>query len=240
MRGLRRTVALVAAIAVVGLAGGARADSSVVGRSDRNRFGRWEWVPFPRMAISIGTSTHTFSVGSISSTPGKGQPASSAVPLPSDLLQGNTVVAQTIDIRPLIAFVGGPFYLGPLVSIGPGFRRGTLSDGGYSASSTGVFFEGGLLPGVAFPLGDSGVSARFEALLGGRLLAFSGHVNDGTDRGFNASSATWVAQPRVALDVWTSPFVTIGAFAGTNLVQRGDHVFGLSIAAHMAPFDATP
>jgi hypothetical protein len=241
MRALpRRGLALLLGLGVVALTGVARAESSVVGRSERNRFGRWEWMPFPRLATGIGTSTHMFSIGSITSTPAKGQPASSALPLPSELLEGNTVVAQTIDLRPVIVFLGGPIYLAGVIQIGPGFRRGSTSDGSYSASSAGLFFEGGLLPGVAVPLGESGVTAKLETLLGGRLLAISGYRNDGSERSFTATSTSWVVQPRVALDVWTSPFVTVGAFAGSNLVRQGDHVFGLSVAAHVSPFDASP
>ena len=235
---MRRAWALTIAIGLVTLASAAHADSSVVGRSDRNRFGRWEWVPYPRLAIGIGTSTHMFAIGDVSASSTRNTTPSTTVSVPGDLLRGNTVVAQTIDLRPLIVHLGGPFYIGPLVQIGPGFRSGTTNEAGYSPASSGIFFEGGLLPGLSFQLGDAPVTVRLEALLGGRVLAFSGTTSD--QRGFSAAATSWVAQPRVALDMWTSPFVTIGAFAGTNLVHQSDYVFGLSFAAHLAPFDATP
>ena len=235
---MRRLLALSIVVALSAVGSRAHADTSVVGRSDRTKFGRWEWVPFPRMAASFGTSTHLFAIGSISSGSVARTPPEQTTQAPSDLLHGNTVVAQAIDLRPLIVHVAGPFYLGPMVSIGPAFRSGTPSDARYSVGNTGVFFEGGLVPGFDFQLGELPLTVRTEILLGGRLATFNGNTND--QKSFLATSMTWVAQPRVALDMWTSPFVTVGAFAGANVVRQNDYVVGLSLAAHFAPYDATP
>lgn len=234
---MMRRLALSILLALSTLGGTAHADSSVVGRSDRNKFGRWEWVPFPRMGASFGTSTHLFAIGAISSG-STARSTEQTAQAPTDLLHGNSVLAQTIDLRPLIIHVAGPFYLGPNISIGPAFRSGTPSDARYSAGSSGIFFEGGLVPGFDFRLGELPVTARVEMLLGGRLASFNGSTTD--QKGFIATSMTWVAQPRVAIDMWTSPFVTVGAFAGANVVRQNDYVFGLSLAAHFAPYDATP
>ena len=101
----------------------------------------------------------------------------------------------------------------------------------------GLYLAGGGLAGAVVSIGD--YDLRGEVVAGGRALGLqvhSQHLNC-TDDSTAWGAQPWI-EPRVAIDRWVSPWVTVGAFAGGSLLHRGDTSFGLTVTGHVRAFDA--
>ena len=53
-----------------------------------------------------------------------------------------------------------------------------------------------------------------------------------------AWSAQALVQPRVALERWVNPWVTVGAMVGSSALARGEVTFGVVVSGHARAFDA--
>ena len=135
------------------------------------------------------------------------------------------------------------FYLGPLytgVSFGMGFGHehfapvtvggSTLSPSDELVNTTIVW--GGALLGVRVPLGW--VSLRLEALFGGTSLSISQHSSLGD---FTSTAGHGLIEPHVFFDVWTTPNMTLGAYAGANVFDTKERTAGLVLEWHGRAFD---
>lgn len=119
-------------------------------------------------------------------------------------------------------------------------KTATFTTGRHTLSDAGgvdvVLFHGGVPVGYRVPLGRA--SLRGEVLLGGVLASVSQRyaVDDRRDTA-SAVAARWLVEPRIAGDIWFTQHVTVGAYAGTNLVDSRGHAFGLTLAWHHRAFD---
>jgi hypothetical protein len=103
---------------------------------------------------------------------------------------------------------------GSLISDGASFARAAeLVD------TTALF--GGAVFGLRLPLGR--VSARGDLLLGGYGLDLSQSVTKGalTNASVPMSTSAPLFEPRVAVDLWATPWVTLSGSYGRNLVDHG-------------------
>lgn len=242
MTAAQRTLLGIALLGAAGLlARPAAADASVVGISDRHTFGRWAWGDLPRLTIGVGTSLHVASFEGATLYGGtKGAPVTG----PSGALDGTSIVATTIDIRPRF-FLAGPLYFGPTFMFGPGFRRGTpTAPTTVHADRAGFFFEGGGVLGLAARPWRGPINVYAEVLGGVRVASLTVHDDA---PGLDAAHSSYAAQivqgtvaPRVGLDVWTSPYGTFGGWVGVDVLHRSAWSTGLALTLHLAPFDSGP
>ena len=98
-------------------------------------------------------------------------------------------------------------------------------DSAWLASMAGV-------AGTRIPLGR--VSLRGEVVAG-----VHGATLGSKDAGMSASAAAPLLEPRVAADVWLSPWWAFEASAGANVLDRSEHVFSVGLALHLQAFDGS-
>lgn len=84
--------------------------------------------------------------------------------------------------------------------------------------------------GARVPLGR--VSLRGELVAG-----IHGATLSSTAMDTSADTVAPLVEPRVALDLWMSPWWVLEANAGANLLDRSEHVFGLGLSFHGQAFD---
>ena len=115
---------------------------------------------------------------------------------------------------------------------GPERREGDL----VHQVRSGWALRGGLVLGVALPIED--VTLRAEALVGGRgtFIERETRVRDcvGTT---SSVAAELVVEPRVALDWFVLPRISLGAYIGTNVIVPGELSGGVTLAFHLRPYD---
>jgi len=116
----------------------------------------------------------------------------------------------------------------------------SFSSNGYEVSPSGFLdtfqFAGGLLVGARVPLGK--LSVRAEMLIGGRVISLSqSAVKDGETKKASAGAAAWALEPRLVLDLWASPWFTLSAFGGQDILDRRSHSFGLMFVGHLRAYD---
>lgn len=203
---------------------------AVVGRSECATYGRWsmpEW--FPRMSWGVGLAYRTFAFDHPTVQAGKG--VTGAPPsLDPNAFVGSKMTLVGFELQPMRTFLGGPFYVGPDLIVGPAFLSGQKPNA--PGGTTGFGFQGGLRTGVAMQGRD--VSVGVEVVFGGRLAVLS---NIG---GYQIQRANWLVEPRLRVDVFTSPYVTVGGYAAANLVDLPSYGGGLDVSFHLLPYDWTP
>jgi hypothetical protein len=84
--------------------------------------------------------------------------------------------------------------------------------------------------GARLPLGR--VSLRGELVAGMHGASVASTAMD-----TSASTVAPLVEPRVGVDVWLSPWWTLEATAGANLVDRSERVVGLGLGLHLQAFD---
>lgn len=97
-------------------------------------------------------------------------------------------------------------------------------------------WQTGLRAGVRLPLGP--ISVRAEVLGGAEWLSLQQLALQGAgSMTATAASVTWLVEPRVAVDLWTTPYTVLSAF-GTmpDFDSRGANG-GLLFAWHVRSFD---
>jgi len=126
------------------------------------------------------------------------------------------------------AYGGGSLSFRSFSSNGLTITPGT----GLNVSDT-VF--GGIL-GVRLPLGT--VSLRADALVGGAWYSIDQYAQSGTSQLTSSGSASALfVEPRVHVDLWLSPFFTLGLFASMPDVSPEATNVGITFAAHTTAFD---
>jgi hypothetical protein len=84
--------------------------------------------------------------------------------------------------------------------------------------------------GARVPIGR--VSLRGELIAGVHGASLGGMSSVQAD-----SAPLPLVEPRIAADVWLSPWWVLEAFAGTNVIDRSEHVVGLGLGLHFQAFD---
>lgn len=154
-------------------------------------------------------------------------------------LLGERFSAATLDLR-ITGFVAGPLYVGGLVSVGGGgANRIQLQTryGVYTTERAALHVPMGVVFGVSTPR-VAGFEGRVEMVAGGRVTsayASSGCEKDDCRRAI--VGADWLVMPRVAVDFWITPFVSLSPWGGFDAAHLGDFSAGVAIAVHSRPFD---
>jgi hypothetical protein len=220
--------------------------SEVLGRRQCGEFGEWAMpAVLPPITIELGTSVRSFGLGSlrlggtidheehgsyqysmVGGGAGEGQPLA---------------IAGGFDVRMLL---GRRLYGGVEASIG-----GISADeramqmvttdampGATLSPTVQLHLTGGAVVGARLPLGDFQLAA--EVLGGTRMVQVSLHSQYGAcETTEYERHVTAVVEPRLRLDYWATPWVALGAFAGTDLLSKDSQVFGVYIGGHARAFD---
>jgi hypothetical protein len=214
----------------------------IVGRSTCRKFGSWDLLDLPRLALNVGFSVHTVPLNhaSVVGTIGKTQ----SVGVPSAVFKGLDTTAVTFDWGPT-GYIAGPVYLGPRLQFGPAFFSGqkTTADGYRVDASAGIYAGGGLLVGAALhPRAILPFGFRLEMLAGGRVVSVTGKTDDptigvGPGSALTITAASWLLEPRVVIEYWTASWMNVSLFGGKNLVNTNENTIGLAFGFHMMPYD---
>ncbi|HEY8091131.1 MAG TPA: hypothetical protein VIF09_24880 [Polyangiaceae bacterium] len=135
-----------------------------------------------------------------------------------------------------------PFtYLGPALGLGEGkyaggpFTADALTiEPRDSLNATTTTFGG--VAGLRLPLGS--VSLRGELFAGGDWLSIDQYASNATNRLTATSSATvLLIEPRAALDLWATPFLTVSLFGAMPAFDPRATDAGLVLSGHLRAFD---
>jgi len=92
--------------------------------------------------------------------------------------------------------------------------------------------------GGRVPLGR--LSLRLETLIGIDIASVGVDMRKGDNGEWTRGSITSVGlllEPRLACDLWTGPWSTVSAWAGTNFLHPNDRSMGVTFAIHGRSFD---
>lgn len=248
MDGVVKRVVLAAALCFSLLPREARAHSSCVEQSDVTgdkvcgRYGdRWSTERTFPLVISAGFwSGHVVPAGhSWNANLGKDNPKKFGV-------SGNALGMRAIDdvgfdFR-MHGFATKSFYIG----LDWAFAFGAVKPNLEPRTDYELRDKGGLnwiharlatVLGGRVPLGP--FSARLEALVGVQIasLTLEGRRPGGEWVKGSVTAVGLLLEPRLAVDVWTSPWSTISVWGGGNVLFPADRTMGLSFALHGRAFD---
>lgn len=216
--------------------------SGVVGRQQCGRYGAWSIARFsPILTLESGVSVRRVSLDGVAfgGEVDHGAEGSYQYRLVGDEL-ADVATLVTADLRIL---GGRTIYGGAELGVG-----GVAADESQMAATTSgaperasmtpsvqMSFGYGAVLGVRLPLGKLRASA--EVFAGGRTLQLSVDSALGACETTDASYATrFSVEPRARLEAWVSPWFTLGAFAGTDLVSSAPS-FGAFLSGHTRAFD---
>jgi len=215
--------------------------SSVVGRwvCPGSRFGTWNVAHFPRLRLHFGTSGHRFPVRNMTFSGTAPHGDGIAYSMVGSDITNSLAGAATFDLGMSIN-VSRHLYAGVEGKIGHAWLHGQTSDTAASlmmnASGT-LYGEVGGVAGVSVPIGN--FDLRAETFVGARLVGLSvDSVHDTCADTSYAYDASWLVEPRVAVESWITPWATLGVQAGANALQRDDISLGVYLQGHLRAFDA--
>ncbi len=126
---------------------------------------------------------------------------------------------------------------GQVGGLGAGPLKGTSDNEGLKVTPTGVLYTSfSAMAGVKLPVGNWEFLG--ELALGREWFKIMTATEHGTCV-LNESStvAAYTVRPKVAVQRWVSPWITLGAGVGSNLVRRGDTSFSMFVGVHGNAFD---
>ncbi len=215
--------------------------SDIVGYEQCTRFGAsWANERRPPFTLAFGVRTfmfsplgHTFSAKTTKNGP-------EVYSFEGDILGTKPLIASGFGWQ-ITGYAWRNVYLGVESSWAFGKNGGyAFQANGYDVEPSGWLdtfaFAGGLLMGARIPLGK--LSLRPEMLVGGRVLSLSQQATlAGEAKKATATTAAWALEPRLALDMWVLPWMTVSAFAGKDLRDPRSLSFGLMIVGHVRAYD---
>ncbi|MCB9562086.1 MAG: hypothetical protein H6708_16910 [Kofleriaceae bacterium] len=217
--------------------------SDVVGHQQCGRFGTWQMPRVaPFVSVELGSSVRTFSMRAMqfSGRVDHGDHGAYTYRVTGGDL-GADVAAVTADSRIL---VGRRVYGGVEASVG-----GVAGDEG---QATEAMAGATMRPSVTASLTGGGVlGARLRVRQGRRPITLSAEVFAGVqtvmvevhsqylacDTTSTSSAHQTLVEPRLRAEAWLSPWMTVGAFAGSDLLHPGGEVMGVYLGAHVRAFD---
>lgn len=204
---------------------------------DATSFGYgWSVVPFPRMKFDVGVSGYSMGtqdtrlysprVGGVNAR---------------DAFGTSRVGGATFDLR-ISGFLTERVYVGGELSAGGGPSPGgvvhsTVEEGPIGVEQTNFQIQSGAFVGVTIDrIGP--LQPRFELFGGGRIVLAHARTEDCSGSACrNLVGFQGVVMPRVAADFWLNPFMTLGPWAGIDLVNQGDFAAGLVFSLHGRAYD---
>lgn len=218
--------------------------SDVLGRRQCGHFGEWAMPRIlPPVAVEVGSSVRSFALTGLhfAGRIDHGADGSYAYRMTG----GGTSDAAAVgaDLR-IVA--GRRWYAGAEASIGGIAADETAMEAVTVEAMDGVTFAptmqlhvaGGVVAGVRMPVGRLTVSG--ELFAGGRMIqAEIASAYGYCETVVHARDHAVVVEPRARVDLWVSPWMTVGAFAGADLATADARVFGLYLGGHARAFDGT-
>jgi hypothetical protein len=192
------------------------------------------------LVLSVGLRTLTYSPSARDRFDGGVQSSSSGYEFMGDALGNSPLRAYGPEIG--IDWAFSPFaYIGADASWGTGswwsqpFAAGQTMVGPRGTVNEQMWLSG-LRAGVRLPLGP--VSLRTELLGGAEWVSLEQYATAAGGQALaNAQSVFWLVEPRVAADLWVSPFVALSAFATMPGFQPQATNAGVAVAWHPRSFD---
>lgn len=218
--------------------------SAVLGRRRCGSFGEWAMSPVrPHIAVEVGSSVRSVALASLrfAGRIDHGADGSYAYRMTGGD-RGADVAAIGADLRVL---GGRRWYAGAEASIGGVADTravNTLSveamEGATLEPSLQLHVAGGAIAGVRMPLGRFTLAG--EVFAGGRMIQLEVASTYGyCETVEHARDYAVVIEPRARLDLWVSPWATVGAFAGTDIATPDSRVLGVYVGGHARAFDGT-
>jgi len=133
------------------------------------------------------------------------------------------------------------FYAGAAAAWGEGaWSAAPFTSGAMSIDPRGTvnahLWLTGLRAGVRLPLGP--ISLRGEMLGGAEWIALQQYASVGqSSMTANATTVTWLLEPRVAVDLWTTPFTALSVFGTMPGFDSRATNGGVAFAVHLRSFD---
>lgn len=146
------------------------------------------------------------------------------------------VTTGTVDLR-MLGYVSRAIYTGGELDVGAGGNRAAPLGGGVGSKGFAGNVTLGAVVGAA-SIRSGALQLRGELFAGGRLLLVAAADPSQVGGGPAFVGASWMLEPRAAVDLWVAPDVTLGAWAGADVLTRGAWSTGLAIALHTRSFDA--
>jgi hypothetical protein len=181
--------------------------------------------------MEVGASFHSLGTRGLTFTdPNGGTDAADSL---------GSIDTVTLDAR-IETFLASRLYAGIDLGAGLGGTHSRLLRPSPPTTTQGSVLElvvGGLV-GVKSPrLGP--LEARAELLLGAYLLDvyLREQYQCGRDGCASLLKTLGVIEPRLALDAWVTPWITLGTWAGVDVVRYRDWSFGTSVTFHSRAFD---
>jgi hypothetical protein len=215
----------------------------VLGRRQCSGFGAWEMAALPAMSIEVGTSVRSISLAALSLN-GRidhGDEGTYAYRMVEGGGGGDVGAAAVgFDLRILggrRTYGGAEFSLGGISADESRMQMDVEAPAGATLEPTvQLHYAMGGVAGARWSAGP--VTLSGEVFAGTRMVQveLQSHygVCDTTDY-----DRTWsaVLEPRARLDWWVTPWTTLGAFAGTDVLSSS-RVVGVSLGGHTRAFDA--
>jgi hypothetical protein len=218
--------------------------SDVLGRRQCSGFGTWAMpAVLPRLAIELGTSVRSVGMSRIDAAGqiDHGIDGSYRYAMTGGEV-GDEAAALGMDLRIL---GGRRLYGGVEASIGrivggDGPAMSTFGDDRLATATVDapvhLHLGAGAVIGARAPVGRLTVSG--ELYTGARAFRTEVTSHHGacvtTDTSYDVELAL---EPRARIDLWLSPWLTLGGFAGTDLRARDVRVVGVTIGGHVRAFD---
>ena len=220
--------------------------SDIVGRQKCTRYG-WRWAIEDTLPITFGVGARyvAFSpVGHIFSGTLDKKLTLARFQYDGSALGESPIRSGGIGFR-ITGFVLPGLYAGLDYGIELGRNeRAAFSAGGASFRSTQKVvdtstFGGGAIVGLRLPLGR--LSLRGELFLGGYAINLYQAVVRGAFENDSVAvgAGTWAVEPRAAVDLWATPWLTVSGTYGRNLVDHGSQAASLLLTWHGRSFDGS-
>jgi len=246
---VKAVVSIVVAAVTLGAPAVASAHKSCVEKSDVvgdrvcSRYGaRWASEHMFRIVLGAGFWTGHTTPTSRSWSGSFGKDGPIKLKLPGRALGVSTIDDVGFDLR-MHGYASRYVYLGIDTALAFGAIRTNTEQQpnlelAHAAGLNFVHAKIGAVVGTRIPLGP--VTARLEGVIGLELASINAKARrPGTSDWIDGSftSANVLLEPRVGLDVWTSPWTTVTAWGGVNMVYPSERSIGVSFALHGRAFD---
>jgi hypothetical protein len=192
------------------------------------------------LVLSVGLRSLSYEPSSRDRFDGNVQTAATAYQFTGDSLGDSAVRAYGAEIGLDWAF-SSFFYAGAAAAWGEGawsappFAAGDLTIDPRATVNAHLWLTG-VRAGVRLPLGP--LSVRGEMLGGAEWIALQQYASVGqAQMTANASTVTWLLEPRVAVDLWTTPYTAVSVFGTMPGFDSRAANGGVAFAVHLRSFD---
>ena len=200
-----------------------------------------DWASqLPGLVGSIGVRSLSYSPSSSTTFDGNVETSPLAYKLSGDSFGPTALRAYGVEFGlgwypTAFTYVGAALAVGEGKYGGPSFVADSLRIEPRDSLNVSMTYFGGV-GGLRLPLGP--VSLRAEMAVGGNWISVDQYASTATNRLTSTASATaLLIEPRAALDVWATPFLTVSLFASTPSFDTNATNAGLMVAGHLRAFD---